>query len=78
LGYYGLECVALPCHVDSPVTIADAMQDFPAATLFMGYVYGSIDEMYRERIDDHRLFEVVDHVRIRLFPSEEVDVIKVS
>ena len=49
-------------------TIADATRDFPAVRLVMGHADGSIDDVYREHIDDSRLKAVVDHVHGWLFP----------
>lgn len=48
-------------------TIADATRDFPAARLIMGHVDNSMDDVYREGIDDDRLEAVVNHVRKWLF-----------
>lgn len=59
LGFYSLR------HVFR--TVADATRDFPAVRLVMGHADGSIDDVYRERIDDDRLVAVVDHVRKWLF-----------
>lgn len=51
-------------------TIADATRDFPAVRLIMGHADGSIDDVYREHIDDSRLKAVVEHVRDWLFPPK--------
>ena len=51
-------------------TIADATRDFPAVRLIMGHADGSIDDVYREHIDDARLRAVVEHVRVWLFPPK--------
>lgn len=48
-------------------TVADATRDFPAVRLIMGHADGSIDDVYREHIDDVRLKAVVEHVRKWLF-----------
>lgn len=48
-------------------TIADAAKDLPAVRLVMGHTDGSIDDVYREFIDDSRLRAVVEHVRCWLF-----------
>jgi integrase len=48
-------------------TIADATRDFPAVRLIMGHADGSIDDVYRERIDDSRLRAVTEYVREWLF-----------
>ena len=50
-------------------TIADATRDFPAVRLIMGHADGSIDDVYREHIDDERLTAVVEHVRTWLRPK---------
>jgi integrase len=50
-------------------TIADATRDFPAVRLIMGHADASIDDVYREHIDDARLKSVTDHVRAWLFPK---------
>ena len=52
-------------------TIADATRDFPAVRLIMGHADGSIDDVYREHIDDSRLRAVVDHVHGWLFPPKD-------
>ena len=52
-------------------TIADATRDFPAVRLIMGHADGSIDDVYREQIDDGRLSAVVEHVRKWLRPDSE-------
>lgn len=48
-------------------TVADAAKDNPAARLIMGHTDGSIDDVYREEIDDDRLLAVTDHVHCWLF-----------
>lgn len=50
-------------------TVADAARDQPATRLIMGHADGSIDDVYREGIDDSRLRAVADHVRGWLFPA---------
>ncbi len=50
-------------------TVADASKDFPAVRLIMGHTDGSIDDVYREQIDDSRLRAVADHVRAWLYPA---------
>ncbi len=50
-------------------TIADATRDFPAVRLVMGHADDSIDDVYREHIDDDRLHAVVDHVWRWLFAA---------
>jgi integrase len=53
-------------------TEADAQKDFPAIRIVMGHADGSIDDAYREKVDDSRLKSVTDHVRAWLYaPSEE-------
>ena len=52
-------------------TIADATRGFPAVRLIMGHADGSIDDVYREHIDDDRLTAVVEHVRKWLRPASE-------
>ena len=59
-------------------TIADATQDFPAARLIMGHADGSIDDVYREHIDDCRLRTVVDYVHTWLFPPAKGEVAHVA
>jgi len=49
---------------------ADASGDFPAVRLVMGHVDSSIDDVYRERIDDTRLEDVVALVRRWLWAEE--------
>lgn len=44
-------------------TIADATRDFPAVRLIMGHADDSIDDVYREHIDNDRLQAVTNHVR---------------
>ena len=48
-------------------TVADATLDHPAIRLIMGHSDGSIDENYRQTIDDARLVAVAEHVRKWLF-----------
>ncbi|MSQ94330.1 MAG: hypothetical protein EXR98_07210 [Gemmataceae bacterium] len=48
-------------------TVADATRDFPAVRLVMGHADESIDDVYREQIDDARLVAVAEHVRAWLF-----------
>ena len=48
-------------------TVADATKDFPAIRLIMGHADSSIDDAYREGIDDARLLAVVEHVHKWLF-----------
>jgi len=48
-------------------TAADATKDFPAIRLIMGHADQSIDDVYRERIDDARLAAVTEYVRCWLF-----------
>jgi integrase len=48
-------------------TVADATKDFPAIRLIMGHADDSIDDTYREGIEDSRLQAVVTHVRAWLF-----------
>jgi len=65
IGFYALR------HVHR--TIADSTRDFPACRMIMGHADASIDDVYREHIDDERLQAVVDHVRGWLFDGEGVD-----
>ena len=58
-GYYGLR------HTFR--TVSDATRDFPAIRVVMGHADGSIDDVYREGIDDSRLEDVAEHVRAWLF-----------
>jgi integrase len=48
-------------------TIADATKDFPAIRLIMGHADQSIDDVYREKIDDTRLTAVTKDVHTWLF-----------
>jgi integrase len=50
-------------------TIADATRDFPAVRLVMGHADDTIDDVYREGIDDSRLRAVAEHVRHWLFDN---------
>lgn len=43
-------------------TVADEVGDQPAVRYVMGHTDGSIDGVYRERIDDERLIQVAKHV----------------
>ncbi|MEQ8790244.1 MAG: hypothetical protein RIC55_28370 [Pirellulaceae bacterium] len=52
-------------------TVADATRDFPAVRLVMGHTDSSIDNEYRERIDDDRLEAVADHVHAWLFADDK-------
>ena len=54
-------------------TIADATRDFPAVRLVMGHADDTIDDVYRERIDDGRLQAVAEHVRAWLFGTSPDD-----
>lgn len=54
-------------------TEADATQDFPAVRLVMGHADSSIDDAYREGIEDRRLEAVAAHVHDWLFPPEKVE-----
>lgn len=54
-------------------TVADSTRDLPAVRLVMGHADGSIDDVYRERIDDGRLQAIADHVRAWLFPTTNAD-----
>ena len=51
-------------------TVADAAKDPPAINLAMGHVTASIDEVYRERIDDSRLEDIAAITHKWLFESE--------
>jgi integrase len=52
-------------------TVADATRDFPAVRMVMGHADDSIDQTYRERIDDERLHAVAGYVRRWLFGGAE-------
>jgi integrase len=52
-------------------TEADSQKDFPAIRIIMGHADGSIDDAYRERVDDARLAAVAAHVRSWLFNQKE-------
>ena len=51
-------------------TVADPTKDFPAIRLIMGHVDGSIDDFYRESVDDSRLVVVTQHVRQWLYGEQ--------
>jgi len=51
-------------------TAADGCKDGPAIRMIMGHSDGSIDAVYRERIEDDRLQAVTEHVHEWLFPAE--------
>jgi integrase len=59
LGFYSLR--------HSFRTVADATKDFPAIRLIMGHADGSIDDLYREQIEDERLIAATEYVRQWLF-----------
>ncbi|HZZ77891.1 MAG TPA: hypothetical protein VFE62_05210 [Gemmataceae bacterium] len=48
-------------------TVADATRDFPAVRFVMGHADDTIDDVYREGIDDSRLQAVSEYVRIWVF-----------
>jgi integrase len=54
-------------------TVADATRDFPAVRLVMGHADDTIDEVYREGIEDGRLRAVTEHVRAWLFAETPHD-----
>lgn len=54
-------------------TVADATRDFPAVRVVMGHADDSIDDTYRESIEDERLEAVANHVRGWLWPETEDD-----
>jgi integrase len=62
LGFYMLRHTAR--------TIMDQTQDFPAARLVMGHADASIDDFYRETIDDSRLEAVAAHVHRWLYADD--------
>lgn len=51
-------------------TVAGGCKDQVAVNSIMGHVDGSMDGVYRERIEDDRLQAVVDHVHKWLFPPK--------
>jgi len=55
-------------------TVADATLDFPAVRLIMGHADGSIDDIYREQIDNNRLVSVTNFVHSWLFGTERGEV----
>jgi integrase len=63
LGFYTLR------HVFE--TVAGGSTDQVAVNLVMGHADQSMADTYRERIDDHRLVAVVDHVHRWLFGSKK-------
>jgi integrase len=62
LGFYSLR--------HSFRTVADATKDFPAIRLIMGHADGSIDDVYREHIENERLIAATEHVRQWLFGDD--------
>jgi integrase len=54
-------------------TIADNAKDQPAADHIMGHSDGSIDEEYRERIDDDRLRAVINVVHAWFWPKPKAE-----
>jgi integrase len=52
-------------------TVADAARDIPAVRFIMGHADNSIDDVYRERIEDERLQAVANHVHGWLFAAEK-------
>jgi integrase len=48
-------------------TVADGVKDTPAVRLIMGHADDSIDDVYREHIEDERLRAVTEHVHRWLF-----------
>jgi integrase len=44
-------------------TVADGVRDTPAVRLIMGHAEATIDDVYRELIEDERLLAVTEHVR---------------
>ena len=54
-------------------TVADSTKDFPACRLIMGHADGSIDDVYREGVDNSRLVAVTAHVRQWLFGKVILD-----
>ncbi len=65
IGYYSLRHTLR--------TVADATKDHPAIRQIMGHCDSSIDDIYRERIDDSRLRAVVDYVHDWLFGKEKFE-----
>jgi integrase len=57
-------------------TIADATRDFPAVRLIMGHADGSIDDVYREHIDDNRLKAIAEYVRKWLRPRTDGELVR--
>src|SRR5262249_13431273 len=54
-------------------TIGDEARDFLAVRHIMGHVGADIADVYRERVSDHRLKAVADHVRGWLFTMPTQD-----
>ena len=52
-------------------TIADETRDIVAVRITMGHNDSSIDDSYRERVDDSRLAAVSDHVRRWMYPIKK-------
>ena len=51
-------------------TVADESKDQPAIDHIMGHIRDDMASMYRERISDERLQDVVETVRSWLWPAE--------
>ncbi len=51
-------------------TVADGAKDQPAADYIMGHEVAHMSSVYREGIDDGRLWAVADHVRAWVFPPK--------